>query len=72
VRIAATRLPPENIGRYGLVTHVDGSARSSLTEYDPLARVEPAVEREWWWLDGALNAVAQLWAARSACRPVFS
>lgn len=30
---------------------------------EELRELERAVEREWWWLHGALNAVAQMQAA---------
>lgn len=32
---------------------------------DELRTLERQVEREWWWLNGALHAVAQLKAERS-------
>ena len=32
---------------------------------EELRALERAVEREWWWLHGALNAVAQVQAERS-------
>lgn len=42
-------------------------ARTYLPEMlGELRELERAVEREWWWLHGALNAVAQMQAARSA------
>jgi hypothetical protein len=33
---------------------------------EELRALERQVEREWWWLHGALNAVAQVQAARAA------
>ena len=33
---------------------------------EELRALERQVEREWWWLHGALNAVAQLQAERAA------
>lgn len=33
---------------------------------DELRALERDVEREWWWLNGALNAVAQVRAERAA------
>jgi hypothetical protein len=32
---------------------------------EELRALERAVEREWWWLNGALNAVAQVQFERS-------
>jgi hypothetical protein len=34
---------------------------------EELRALERQVEREWWWLHGALNAVAQMRAERAGC-----
>ena len=39
--------------------------RNMPSTIEELRALERAVEREWWWLHGALNAVAQVQAERS-------
>jgi phage-related protein len=38
--------------------------RTMPNTLEELRALERAVEREWWWLNGALNAVAQVQADR--------